>query len=208
MKIPFRMTLAGLTLKGKDRKRAEAQYNLSGEELERELLAIDYDSEGLRETDEYKIKKLDIDKKYDKISQFDYEYELLNIKEKDELKRKLAQLLILQKYKKIDDLEYAKKYNDALGKPWVAIRTNYDEDGDPDNLEMEVAYNDTFIEKMRRKGLPGETPEEVAEQWLKLFLIANLDEDDLKMIGSETEDEDDKPSVVKTKLNNNSTFIG
>ena len=73
---------------------------------------------------------------------------------------------------------------------------------------MEVAYNDTFIEKMRRKGLPGETPEEVAEQWLKLFLIANLDEDDLKMIGSETEDEDDKPSVVKTKLNNNSTFIG
>lgn len=207
MKIPFGLTLAGLTLKGKDRKRAEAQYNLSGEELERELLSIDYDSEGLRETDEYKVKKLDIDKKYDKISQFDYDYELLNIKEKDELKRKLAQLLLLQQYKKIDELEYAKKYNDALGKPWVAIKTNYDESGDPDNLEIEVAYNDTFIEKMRKKGLPGDTSDDVAEQWLKLFLIANLDEDDLKMIGSEDED-DDRPVVSKAKLNDKTTFIG
>lgn len=205
MKIPFKLTLAGLTLKGKDKQRAEAQYNLSGEELDRALLAIDYDSEGLRESEEYKIKKLDIDKKYNKITEFEYKYELLNIKEKDDLKRKLAQLLLLQEYKKIDEIEYAKKYNDALGKPWVAIKTNYDESTDPDNLEIEVAYNDTFIEKMRKKGLPGETPDEVAEQWLRLFLIANLEEDDLKMIGSE--DEEEKPAITKRKLNDRSTFI-
>ena len=72
---------------------------------------------------------------------------------------------------------------------------------------MEVAYNDTFIENMRKKGLPGETPEEVAEQWLKLFLIANLEEDDLKMINGEDEDEEDHPIVSKTKLNDKTTFI-
>ena len=208
MKIPFKYTLAGLTLKGKDRKRAEAQYNLTGEELDRELLAIDYDSEGLRETEEYKVKKLDIDIKYNKIDPIHYEIELNKIKEKDEKKQKINELNIWKKWGKVDEIEYAKKYNDILGKPWVAIKTSYDENVDPDNLEMEVAYNDTFIEKMRRKGLPGETPDEVAEQWLKLFLIANLEEDDLKMIGGNEEDEEDRPVVSKAKLNDKTTFIG
>lgn len=207
MKIPFKLTLAGLTLKGKDRERAEAQYNLSGEKLDRELLAIDYDTEGLRETDEYKVKKLDIDRKYNKIDPIHYDIELNKIKEKNEQKQKLNELNIWKKWGKISELDYAKKYNDVLGKPWVAIKTNYDESGDPDNLEIEVAYNDTFIEKMRKKGLPGDTPDDVAEQWLRLFLIANLDEDDLKMIGGDGED-DDRPVVSKAKLNDKTTFIG
>ena len=179
MKIPFALTLSGLILKGKDREKAKAYHNLKGEELERTILSIDYDTESLRDTDEYKIKKLDIDNKYGKIDPISYQIEVNKIKEKDDTKRKLNELAIWKKWGKLSDLEYNKKYNDILHKPWVAIRTNYDENADPDNLEMEVAYNDTFIENMRKKGLPGETPEEVAEQWLKLFLIANLEEDDL-----------------------------
>jgi hypothetical protein len=161
----------------------------------------------LRDTDEYKIKKLDIDNKYRKIDPIHYEIEVNKIKEKDDTKRRLNELTIWKKWGKITELEYNKKYNDVLHKPWVAIRTNYDENANPDNLEMEVAYNDTFIENMRKKGLPGETPEEVAEQWLKLFLIANLEEDDLKMIGGEDDEEEDHPIVSKTKLNDKTTFI-
>lgn len=207
MKIPFALTLSGLTLKGKDREKAKAYHNLKGEELERAILSIDYDTESLRDTDEYKIKKLDIDNKYGKIDPISYQIEVNKIKEKDDTKRKLNELTIWKKWGKITELEYNKKYNDVLHKPWVAIRTNYDENANPDNLEMEVAYNDTFIENMRKKGLPGETPEEVAEQWLKLFLIANLEEDDLKMIGGEDEEEEDHPIVSKTKLNDKTTFI-
>ena len=206
MKIPFGLTLAGMTLKGKDRKRAEAQYNLAGEDLDRVLLSIDYDSETLRNTDEYKLKKLDIDKKYNKISDLDYDLNANDVLEKDSTKKQLKKLDILKKYGKIDSLEYNKKYNDMLGKPWVAIKTNYDEETDPDNLEIEVAYNNTFITNMRKKGLPGETDEEIAEQWLRLFLIANLEEDDLNMV-RDNDSEDDKPAVSKKKIGDNATFI-
>jgi len=206
MRMPFGLTLAGLTLKGKDRRRAEARYNLVGEELDRVLLSIDYDTEVLRNTDEYKLKKLEIDKKYQKINDLDYELNVNDVLEKDDTKKKLKRLDILKKYGKMDTLEYNKRYNDMLGKPWVAIKTNYDEDADPDNLEIEVAYNNTFITNMRKKGLPGETDEEIAEQWLRLFLIANLEEDDLDMV-RDNDSEDDKPSVSKKKIGDNATFI-
>lgn len=205
--IPFNLTLAGLTLHGKDRERARAHHYLKGEELERELLAIDYDTEALRDTDEYKIRKLEIDNKYHKIDPINYEIELNKIKEKDDTKRRIKDLEIYKKWGKLSNLEYIKKKNDLLHKPWVAIKTNYDEDVDPDNMEIEVAYNDTFIEKMRAKGLPGDTPDDVAEQWLKLFLISNLDNDDLAMIGDDEDDYDDTPQVTKTKIGDK-TFIG
>ena len=118
----------------------------------------------------------------------------------------MSELDIYLKYDKISNLDYCKKKNDILGKPWVAIKTNYDEKADPDNMEIEVAYNKTFIENMRAKGLPGDTDEDIAEQWLKLFFIANLEEDDLKMINDEYS-EDSQPYLKKTKLNSSTTFI-
>ena len=208
MKIPFALTLSGLILKGKDREKAKAYHNLKGEELERTILSIDYDTESLRDTDEYKIKKLDIDNKYGKIDPISYQIEVNKIKEKDDTKRKLNELAIWKKWGKLSDLEYNKKYNDILHKPWVAIRTNYDENADPDNLEMEVAYNDTFIENMRKKGLPGETPEEVAEQWLKLFFMANMDLDDITSMLDENESEEEKRYLTKRKLGDNTILMG
>ena len=80
MKIPFALTLSGLILKGKDREKAKAYHNLKGEELERTILSIDYDTESLRDTDEYKIKKLDIDNKYGKIDPISYQIEVNKIK--------------------------------------------------------------------------------------------------------------------------------
>ena len=205
--IPFSLTLAGLTLHGKDRERARAHHSLKGEELERELLAIDYDTDVLRDTDEYKIRKLEIDHKYNKINDFDFEITLNNIKEKEDVKRRVKELEIMKKWAKISNVEFMKKKNDLLHKPWVAIKTRYDEDVDPDNMEIEVAYNNTFIEKMRAKGLPGDTPDDVAEQWLKLFLISNLDTDDLAMIEDDESDTEDYPQLSKAKIGDK-TFIG
>lgn len=208
MKIPFKFTLSGLLLKGKEREKAKIEYELSGQEKERSLLLLDYDTPDLQKLPECKIKKLEIDKKYNCIDDFQYELELNNINQenKSEQEKQLSELEIYLKYEKIDGLEYCKKKNDILGKPWVAIKTNYDEKSDPDNMEIEVAYNKTFIENMRAKGLPGDTDEEIAEQWLKLFFIANLEEDDLKMINDEY-NEDSSLVLNRTKLNNSATFI-
>lgn len=208
MKIPFKLTLSGLLLKGKDRERARIEYELNGQEKERNLLNLDYDTEELKKLKEYKLKKLNIDKKYNCIDNFQYELELnnINFENKTESEIKLNELEIYLKYEKITGVEYCKQKNDILGKPWVAIKTNYDEESDPDNMEVEVVYNNKFIENMRAKGLPGQTDEEVAEQWLKLFFIANLEEDDIKMINDEYTD-DNQQYLKKTKIGDSTTFI-
>ena len=97
-------------------------------------------------------------------------------------------------------LEHIKRINDVKGKSWVAIKTNYDEDNDEDNMEIEVVYNQTFIKNMRKKGLPGDTDEEIAEQWLKLFLISNLEEDDLALLSGEDEEEKQISYVERKKV--------
>ena len=209
MKIPFGLTMSGLILKGKDREKARINYEMTGQEKDRNLLALDYDTEELQKLPEYRIKKLDIDKKYNLIDDFQYEIELntINHFNKPQSEKELAELEIYLKYKKISGIEYCKKKNDILGKPWVAIKTNYDEKVDPDNMEIEVVYNKKFIESMRAKGLPGETDEDIAEQWLKLFFIANLEEEDLSMINDEYSSSEDKQYLRKTKLDNSTTFI-
>lgn len=209
MKIPFGLTMSGLILKGKDREKARINYEMTGQEKDRNLLALDYDTEELQKLPEYRIKKLDIDKKYNLIDDFQYEIELntINHFNKPQSEKELAELEIYLKYKKISGIEYCKKKNDILGKPWVAIKTNYDENVDPDNMEIEVVYNKKFIESMRAKGLPGETDEDIAEQWLKLFFIANLEEEDLSMINDEYSSSEDKQYLRKTKLDNSTTFI-
>lgn len=210
MKLPFKFTKQGLLLSGKDREKARIEYELIGEYKDRALLAIDYDTNELKQLKEYKIKKLQIDKKYGKIDDFNYDMEIarLNIDNKSANDVKIDELSVLLKYGKIDKVEFIKRKNDVLEKPWVAIHTNTESEDD-DNLEIEVAYNKTFIKKMKARGLPGDTDEEIAEQWLKLFLLANLDEDDLKLLDEdERENNDDKGYVQKKKLNKNSTFIG
>ena len=170
--------------------------------MERSLLALEYDTAELQKLPEYKIKKLNIDKKYSLVDDFQYDLQVneINCANKTKEEKELAELELYLKYEKITGIEYCKKKNDILGKPWVAIKTNYDEKSDPDNMEVEVVYNKKFIENMRAKGLPGETDEEIAEQWLKLFFIANLEEDDIKMINDDYTDTDEKQYIKKTKL--------
>lgn len=205
MKLPFYLTLQGFLLKGQAREEAKIEYELEGELKDRALLALNYSNPDLQQLPEYKIKKLEIDKKYNKINDFEYDLELnkINKLNKTEEEVQLQELELYLKYNKISNVEYCKKKNDILKKPWVAIHTNYDETNNPDDMEVEVAYNKTFIEHMRNKGLPGETEEEIAEQWLKLFFISNLEEDDLKMISSEEEEETPQQVI---KLANNSTI--
>lgn len=208
MKIPFRFTKRALLLSGKDREKARIEYELKGEDRDRELLALEYDTEDLKKLKEYRIKKLEIDKKYNKISDMDYDIELchLNINNKSENDVKIEELEILLKYNKINGVEFCKQKNDILGKPWVAIKTN-PEISDDDDLEIEVAYNKTFIKKMKSRGLPGDTDDEIAEQWLKLFFMANLDDDDFQMFEENDDNNETKPSRIR-KIDDKSTFIG
>ncbi len=211
MKIPFRLTFKGLLLTGKAREYAKIDYEMeNGYDKEMEILKLDYPSENLKELADYKLRKLEIQKKYNKIDDFDYEYQLLQIRDidKPETERLINEIDLKHKYKKISEIDYCKEKNDLLGKPWVAIHTDYDEQNDPDNLMVEVVYNKTFISNMRKKGLPGDTDEEIAEQWLKLFFMANMDLDDITSMLDENESEEEKRYLTKRKLGDNTILMG
>lgn len=174
--------------------------------IKKYFLSLKYNSESKKRLPMYKLSFLDLQKEYNLIDDFEYELETTKVlnQDKSEIDKQLAELEIKYKFKKIDNIEYIKRKNDIQHKPWVAIKTKYDEDNNPDNLEVEVVYNRTFIEKMRQRGLPGDTDEEIVDQWLKIFFIANLEEDDLSSLF-----EDDEPQDIKkqTKLNGKTTLI-
>lgn len=210
MKIPFNYTFKGLLLSGQAREIAQIEYEMpDGFEKELALLNINYSTEELQKLSEYKIKKLELQKKFNKIDEFNYEFELLKInnENKPETERLINEIDLKHKYKKIDDVEYCKQKNDLLGKPWVAIHTEYDENANPDDLMVEVTYNKTFIENMRKKGLPGDTEEEIAEQWLKLFLMANMDIDDITTMLDDNEVEE-KKYLTKRKIDDKTIIMG
>jgi hypothetical protein len=69
-KLPFNMLPANWGLEGKRRSEAWAHYYLEGEELDRELLDINIEH---KDSQEYKVAALALDKKYKKISDQDYE---------------------------------------------------------------------------------------------------------------------------------------
>lgn len=175
--------------------------------IKKALLSMRYNSNELKQLPDYKLKFLNLQKKYNIIDDYTYDVDstkvLLNNKSKEELDCALIE--IDYKHKKIDQLEYTKRINDAKGKSWVAIHTDYDENVDEDNMQIEVVYNQTFIKNMRKKGLPGDTDDEIAEQWLKLFLIANLDEDDLALV--DEEDDDEKKTYIERKKIEGKTII-
>lgn len=145
------------------------------------FLDLKYNTPTKKQLQLYKISFLDLQKEYNIITDMQYEIEVARVMNADKKENdiKIIELGIMKKYNQINDVEYHKQVNDLKNKPWVAIKTKYDDNINPDNLEIEVVYNRTFIDKMRSRGLPGDTDEEIVEQWLRLFFAANLEEDDL-----------------------------
>jgi len=170
--------------------------------LKKSILSMKYNTPELKKLPDYKLKFLNLQKEYGIIDEYTYDVDSINVLYENKPKEELEIALLDNELKhgKIDKLEHIKRINDAKGKSWVAIKTNYDEDNDEDNMEIEVVYNQTFIKNMRKKGLPGDTDEEIAEQWLKLFLIANLEEDDLALLSGEDEEEKQSSYVERKKV--------
>jgi hypothetical protein len=169
--IPFGWMPAAWGLKGKSRLIAQAEYELSGNELEDRLLEIEFGND----PHTLAVKTLQNLYKTAVIDEYEYEIKLskLEIKEEKELALKLIDIDL--KFEKIEKPLYDRKRADILGEPWVSMPTiNWDPIKN-DKTFFQLDYNEYFLNDLRNNGYTGEE-DDIINKWLNDVCISIFEE--------------------------------
>ena len=196
MKIPFNLLPSAWGLKGKTRLRAEAEYYLSGKELDLKLVEIEEDDPVQRELKTLKIKNkygelsnLDLDlrvveltepdevaklsktlvvkREHNLISEYELDVELAKILFEKDSKELAAELLKIEKrHHKIETQEYEKRLADINEEPWVAMPNIRWDPTDPTQSYFELDYNEYFVSHLKENGYDGLSDQIIVEKWL------------------------------------------
>ena len=196
MKLPFNWLPSAWGLKGKTRQRAEAEYYLSGKELELKLVEIEEDDPVQKQ-----LKILKIKNKYSELSDLDHDLQTIELTEPDEIAKQsktlvvrhnhnliseyeldveLAKILfekdskelaeellkIEKRHHKIEKQEYEKKLADINEEPWVAMPNIRWDPSDPTQSYFELDYNEYFVSYLKENGYDGLSDQIIVEQWL------------------------------------------
>ena len=160
-KIPFSWLPASWGLKGKSRELAEAEYYLTGYDLD---VAKARTEHGLA-SPEFTKSVLDIDLAYGKISAYDHDTRLAEIGNTDETALALAKLDVDLKHNKISAQEHERKVADLKNEPYMAMPKISWDPVDPSKTFFELDYNDAFVQSLRSNSYQG-TDEDVINRWL------------------------------------------
>ena len=158
--IPFNWLPASWGLKGKSRAVAEAEYYLTGYDLDVELAKIEHgaDSSGFTKA------VIDIDCRYGKINAYERDVKLTSITDGAEPDA-MALLDIELKHNRISQPEYDRKRADLLNEPYMAMPKISWDPKDPSQTYFELDYNEAFVTWLRSNGYVG-TDEECINRWL------------------------------------------
>lgn len=170
---------------------------LSSYDYEMGSLDLQYDSEELKKTDEYKLKKLKLQESYGDITPYDYALQssaILN-KNKPIAERKIEQLRIQLRFEQIEQSDFEVKKAQIEGRPLALVRLVYDKETNPEEGYFDVKFNKLFVELLRKRGYVGETDDDVVDEWVNLqykSVAASLTEEDLgiESYGDVTTDDD------------------
>lgn len=160
-KIPFEWMPGSWGLKGRTREIAQAEYELTGYDLEHKLLTL---SEQDMDPKDYNRKMIELRRKYDKIGELDYHRALANLIE-DETQRALAETELERREGKLNDTDYFKKLATLKKEPWVTVISM--DFGGKTALEgsFELDWNEYFVTKLEAEGYKGATPDAIVNQW-------------------------------------------
>ena len=161
-KIPFSWLPASWGLRGKSRELAEAEYYLSGYELDIAKARIGH---GL-ESPEFTKSVLNIDLAYGKISAYDHDIRLAEINNADEVALSLAKLDVDLKHNRVSAQEHERKRADILNEPFMAMPKISWDPVDPSKTFFELDYNQAFVEWLRSNGYNNVSDEEAINRWL------------------------------------------
>jgi hypothetical protein len=199
--IPFDWMPGSWGLKGKTREIAKAEYELTGFELEEQLLKIKEDE--LDQSDYY-LRMAELRYKHKKIDEAQYHKELAALIQ-DEKQRTLALLEIDYREGKIGEIEYNKQLATIKGEPWVNV-VNMDFTK-ASSLEgsFELDWNEHFVEKLKAEGYTGPTPDNIVNQWF-MELCRNIALEEFDGTGNFTPDSEANLEAVKRWSNEKESF--
>jgi len=158
--LPFGWMPGHWGLKGKTRERAKIEYELNGYERDLALANLELTDKELKNRINY------LNKEYNKITLLEFQREDAYInytgKELD-----LRILEVEMNEGKLTDLEYDKQKATINGEPWVHIlNITPDSTDNPSHGNMELDWNDKFVEDLRESGYEGASDEQVVDLWL------------------------------------------
>ena len=162
-KLPFHLMPGSWGLKGRTRDIAQAEYELTGYELEKRLLEIKKPDFGDAEQ-EYMLANLKIDLKYKKLTEQEYHSKLIELIE-DPTQQQLARLELDLRHGKITQNEYDKGVATAKGEPWVTVLDMNFGGKNPLEGSFELDWNEFFVEKLIKEGYVGQSPDAVVNLW-------------------------------------------
>ncbi|QCG76205.1 hypothetical protein EST35_0324 [Pseudomonas phage vB_PaeM_PA5oct] len=176
--FPFWLWPYSWGLPAKQKAIAKAEYYLEGEELDRELVALSNTTSKAKE-----IELLHIDFKYGKITEYEYDVALAKTQYDPGLALDLKLADIDLKHHKINEREHSKRIATLRKLPWVDIIKIGLSSSDISTGEMELDWNEYFIEELHEYGYVGRTDEEVVNLWLST-LCKNIALDEFGGMGS------------------------
>ena len=110
--------------------------------------------------------KLDIMLKYNKINQYSYNSDVIDITEKDPVKNTIRHAELNLAEKQITQFEFEKIVANAKKEPWVNVLGLDLESGNPNSGQMELDWNSEFIAYLKEHGYTHGTEEEIVDLWL------------------------------------------
>lgn len=160
-KIPFGWWPGHWGLKGKTRERAQAEYELSGFDLDMRLAEIDHEDPVKLE-----LARLDVKLKHNQITSYEYDVQYNTIRLKDDTLLPEILLDIELRHHRISKLEHDRKLADLRSEPWVNMPDIKWDPADPSRSYFELDYNEHFVSFLRNNGYKGVSDDQVVESWL------------------------------------------
>jgi hypothetical protein len=172
--IPFGLLPGVWGLSGKTREKAKAEYQLDGIDLELKIAELELAE--FKPT-EYELAVARINNKYGKISDYEYESTVARLTGDEVEKRELARLEVEFKHHKITENEYNKGVANIKKEPWVnVIKFEINPTKPTEAGEIELDWNDYFVEELKRNGYQGTTDYVIIHKWFDTLCSAIANE--------------------------------
>lgn len=195
-------------LKGKSREIAEAEYNLTGYDLDEKLIEINFRDDAKAkhkaivelqhkylmisqreyQTEMANLLESDVDREcellrikyaHSEISEYDYRIGVVHLQKQEGQDRLLAILEVQLMLDVITQREFDKQRATALNEPYICvIDSGYKPEEKLNGLYFEFDWNDLWIDELKSAGYTGFTDDQLVQRWFSDICRGVIAEDD------------------------------